>query len=147
MEVAKVHPYILVVDDDRSARTMLSVVLERAGHDVMCASNGAQALDRMRRGPLPEIVLLDLMMPRVNGWQVLEAMAEDPRLADIPVVVLTSFTDRDDLPANRPVLHKPVDDEALVETVDDMLAEKRAVDGPPVGVDMTPASYRRGWTH
>ena len=55
------------------------------------------------------------MMPGVTGWQVLEEMSHSPRLAPIPVVVLTAFGTRDDLPAGRPVLHKPVDVETLID--------------------------------
>jgi CheY-like chemotaxis protein len=78
------------VDDDQDIREAMSEVLSEQGHQVVTASNGAEALDLLGRPPLPCLVLLDLMMPVMNGRKFLEERQRDPTLAAIPVVVLTA---------------------------------------------------------
>jgi two-component system, chemotaxis family, chemotaxis protein CheY len=106
---------VLVVDDDAAIRMVTADVLRADGQEVRCASDGTQALAAMRCGPLPELVLLDLMMPGTTGWEVLQSMYEDPQLATVPVIVLTSLDSRDGLPVGPPTLHKPVDPEVLLD--------------------------------
>jgi CheY-like chemotaxis protein len=120
-----VNPFVLVVDDDETVRTVMAEVLRADGRDVVCARDGAEALAIMRGEPTPDLVLLDLMMPGVTGWQVLESMGESPRLARVPVVVLTAFDARDDLPAGRPALHKPMDGALLLDLVHTLLDQDR----------------------
>jgi CheY-like chemotaxis protein len=83
---------ILVVDDQPSIRGILETVLTEAGADVWCASDGATALALLETAN-PELILLDLAMPGMNGWQVLEALSSTPRTAGIPVVLQTSAED------------------------------------------------------
>jgi CheY-like chemotaxis protein len=112
----------MVIDDDESVRTILSTILGAAGHQVVALGDGAEALDRMREGPLPALVLLDLMMPKMGGWQVLEAMRESPSLSRVPVVVLTAFGDPSELPSpHMTILHKPVEAPVLRELVAEVL--------------------------
>jgi CheY-like chemotaxis protein len=118
------YAHLLVVDDDESIRTTLAVILHRGGHEVACAADGKEALGKMREDP-PDLVLLDLMMPGMGGWDVLAAMRENPRLADIPVVVLTSLHDDANAPPGQPVLRKPVDDEIVRAVVDTLLMQKQ----------------------
>jgi CheY-like chemotaxis protein len=121
---------VLVVDDDEAIRTVTAAVLRADGQEVRCASDGAQALAVMRCGPLPALVLLDLMMPGTSGWQVLQGMYDDPHLATVPVVVLTSLSSLDGLPVGPPTLHKPVDSEVLLDVVHSLLERHDAfVDG------------------
>lgn len=83
---------LLIVDDDPDLRDGLAEVMEAEGYDVETAEDGQGALARLGDAtarPL-DCVLLDLMMPVVNGWQVLDAMREAPRLRDVPVVVVTA---------------------------------------------------------
>ncbi len=119
------HSHLLVVDDDESVRSMLAVILRRHGHDVASAAGGDEALRRMREAP-PDLVLLDLMMPGMGGWEVIAAMRESPRLAEIPVLILTSLHDDAIRPVGHQVLHKPVDGEVLPAVVDALLAHSRA---------------------
>ncbi|MBL4686684.1 MAG: response regulator, partial [Nannocystaceae bacterium] len=79
---------ILVVDDDAPSRDRMRRALQRSGHTVTESSNGREALEAMRDN-LPHLVLLDLMMPEVDGFSVLKQMRADPRLRDVPVVVVT----------------------------------------------------------
>jgi sigma-B regulation protein RsbU (phosphoserine phosphatase) len=80
---------LLVVDDDEGNRTMLARRLGRLGHEVTTASDGNEALTRLRQQPF-DLLLLDIQMPGLNGYHVLEAMKQEPALAQVPVVVLSA---------------------------------------------------------
>lgn len=82
---------ILVVDDDRDIRETLAEILLHEGYHVELAENGARALELIRRGPSPALVLLDLMMPVMSGWEFLELAEQDEHLAQIPVVVVSAM--------------------------------------------------------
>lgn len=83
------HPCILVVDDDPTIRRLIVSTLGRAGYSLTEAGNGREALDAMRRGT-EDLVLLDLMMPELTGWDVLRIRGETPALQQIPVIVITA---------------------------------------------------------
>jgi CheY-like chemotaxis protein len=112
------RPAILVVDDDADIREAITLALEMQGFRVLTASNGQDCLRQLRGDSGPSLVLLDLMMPRMNGWEVCAEMAADPRLRDMPVVVLTGglWAARDDLPVAA-FLRKPIDLDTLVRVV------------------------------
>jgi CheY-like chemotaxis protein len=80
---------ILVVDDEASVRQLYQDALVEAGHRVEAASDGAEALSRLRSGRVPCVVLSDVRMPRMDGWELSRAVADDPQLGSVPVVVLT----------------------------------------------------------
>jgi CheY-like chemotaxis protein len=80
---------VLIVDDDDNIRTMLIRVMRRRGYSVREARNGAEAIHCMRAGDT-DIVLLDLMMPVVTGWDVLRLRTDDAALRRIPVIVVTA---------------------------------------------------------
>ena len=86
--MAKQHS-VLVVDDDISVRSLYVDALSESGHVVSAAIDGADALERLQRGSLPCVVLADLRMPRMDGWELSRAVADDPQLASVPVVVVT----------------------------------------------------------
>ena len=79
----------MVIDDDPDLRDSLQLVLELRGYAVQAARDGADALSQLRADPLPRVVLLDLMMPGMNGVEFRELQMNDTRLRDIPVVLLT----------------------------------------------------------
>jgi CheY-like chemotaxis protein len=109
---------ILIVDDDADIRDTLEEILVNAGHRVVTASDGVEALHVIRQQPRPGLVLLDLMMPVMDGYQFLEIQRADAELARIPVAVLTagSTVDRDRTdPA--PLLRKPIGLSALMAIV------------------------------
>jgi twitching motility two-component system response regulator PilH len=87
-EMTKSHS-ILVVDDEPNVRDLFVDVLEEAGHRVEVAHDGAQALDRLRDGSAPCVVLADVRMPRMDGFELSRAAARDPQLAAIPIVTMT----------------------------------------------------------
>jgi CheY-like chemotaxis protein len=80
---------ILLVDDDIPSVEALKELLEGAGYGVVCAENGSEALARLREDEYG-VILLDIMMPVMNGYEFREAQMKDPRLASIPVVVITA---------------------------------------------------------
>ena len=82
--------YILVVDDDQDFREALSEVLTEAGYPVQRAENGEVALQRVAE-EAPGIVLLDLKMPVLDGWGVVERLRKDPATAAIPVLILSAY--------------------------------------------------------
>ena len=86
--MAKRHS-VLVVDDDVSVRSLYLEALQEAGHQVAVAIDGVDALDRLHGGSVPCVVLTDVRMPRMDGWELSRAVARDPELATIPVVLVT----------------------------------------------------------
>jgi CheY-like chemotaxis protein len=82
----------LVVDDDAVNRLLLSRALEREGHHVRAVANGLEALEALRAGPL-DCVLLDVLMPEMDGYQVLEHIRSDPRLRRTPVIMISALED------------------------------------------------------
>ena len=80
---------VLVVDDEPTMRSLFEEALAESGHSVAVAQDGADALDQLRDGSLPCVVLTDVRMPRMDGFELSRAVAEDPQLASIPIVVLT----------------------------------------------------------
>jgi CheY-like chemotaxis protein len=80
---------VLVVDDDRGVRELLTRSLSFEGFDVMEAANGRDALTQLRTGRRPGVIVLDLRMPVMDGWAFRVAQRADPRIARIPVVILS----------------------------------------------------------
>jgi CheY-like chemotaxis protein len=88
---------ILVADDNMASRELIREVLELSGYEVMEAADGEAALERARAG-VPDLVLVDIQMPRLDGYGVLREMRADARLSNVRVVALTAFAmqgDRD----------------------------------------------------
>jgi CheY-like chemotaxis protein len=103
---------VLLVEDNDDLRTTMAFVLGRSGYDVDTAENGRKALDQLKAGPRPGAILLDLMMPVMDGWQFRRAQKDDPALADIPVIVLSAASRLSEEAASLDAadyLHKPVD--------------------------------------
>lgn len=113
---------ILVVDDDPSVRDLVSLQLELEGHEVATAVDGVAALELIESAPVPDLLVLDVMMPRLNGWDVLERLRADERHRRLPVVLVTAK----DLPNDRQrgrelgataLLAKPHDAQCLIDIV------------------------------
>ncbi|MBS1962375.1 MAG: response regulator [Bdellovibrionales bacterium] len=81
---------ILLVDDDYDIRTVLCEVLESEGFAVAVAVNGREALNYLEANPVPQLILLDLMMPVMNGFEFREAQTTNPKWADIPVIIMSA---------------------------------------------------------
>jgi two-component system, OmpR family, response regulator CpxR len=106
---------LLIVEDEVTTRNILTELLGKDGREIVTASDGQKALEHLTKVPPPCLILLDLMMPRMNGWEFLRRKAADPLVADIPTIVLSG--------SGRPagVMHqlaKPVDVERLMALID-----------------------------
>lgn len=112
---------VLIVDDDPSIRFMLTDLLEDAGYTVVSAANGQEAISYLGNSNVrPCIILLDLMMPVMNGWQFRSVQQQDPSLASIPVVVLSAVDNAQKEATALGVdalVPKPVNLDMLLETV------------------------------
>ena len=107
----------LVVEDDYDTVNAVVAVLERLGLDVVTAGNGEEAIRQLDGGLRPQLMLIDLMLPKVSGWDLLQFLREQPELSQIPTVVITGFP-RENLRVTADVvLHKPVDYDRLINTV------------------------------
>jgi CheY-like chemotaxis protein len=118
---------LLVIDDDRAVREALREVLQEEGYLVITATNGKEALDVLDTVARPDMAIVDLMMPVMDGWGFVAELRQRPQFSSIPVVVITAGGDR--VLANAPVaagyLKKPV-------KVDDLLAViRRRLTTPP----------------
>jgi CheY-like chemotaxis protein len=108
---------ILVVDDDDNVRNMLCTVLVAEGFHAIGAFDGLDALQRLRRDGPPALMLVDLMMPRMNGEGLILAMHQDPLLARIPVVIVSGqqqARDPESLPRVDACLNKPIELDELL---------------------------------
>lgn len=104
---------ILVVDDDEAIRESLSDCLRDEGFEVVCARNGAEALASLEAMESPIVILLDLMMPVMSGWEFLEVVQASDRLSAIPIIVVSAMC----APGARACIEKPVDLDRLLEAV------------------------------
>jgi PAS domain S-box-containing protein len=112
-------PTVLVVDDDPNARELLGRHLQRSGYAVRMATNGEEAM-QLTRALQPDVVMLDVLMPRMDGWAVLSAMKEDAALAEIPVIMVT-IVDNQSIGFSlgaADYLIKPIDRDRLVHAVE-----------------------------
>ena len=90
------RPLILVADDDPDILALVSFRLERAGYDVVCAANGEEAVEvaRLRH---PDLAILDVMMPRLDGYEATRRLREQEGTRGIPVILLTALVQEDDI--------------------------------------------------
>jgi CheY-like chemotaxis protein len=113
--------HVLVVDDDLTTRLILTSVLTKAGYTVDTAASGMEALAWLYATPAqPCVIMLDILMPGMTGWELLARLRADAALAAIPVVVITGAVEREIgalLPKVVAVIAKPIDVGALLEVV------------------------------
>ncbi|WP_309897200.1 response regulator [Archangium sp.] len=107
---------ILLVEDETDVREAIEEVLVEHGCQVMCVTDGAQALEWLARGQRPSLVLLDFVMPEMSGWTFLERMRADPALGDVPVVAISALAVAH--PRVSAALRKPFDLPSLLRMVD-----------------------------
>jgi CheY-like chemotaxis protein len=106
---------VLIVDDETTSRDTLSELLEKDGREIVTAGDGQEALERLSEVPRPCVILLDLSMPRMDGWEFLRRQSEDPSIANVPTIVLSGSG----LPAGaKHQLAKPVNIDRLLALVD-----------------------------
>jgi two-component system alkaline phosphatase synthesis response regulator PhoP len=120
---------VLVVDDEPDVLLLCRLNLQQQGHEVLEAPNGGAALDVVR-SQLPDLIVLDLMLPGIDGYEVLETLAKDDSTAKIPVLVLTAKSLRADRERSRQLgaaafLTKPFLPAELCDMVDELLKDSR----------------------
>jgi CheY-like chemotaxis protein len=111
---------ILLVEDDDSLGAILTAVLQDQGYTVVRASNGQEALNHLHTERPPHLILLNLVMPVMNGWQFREQLRKVPELADIPVIVLSGVRKLDKQAASIGVTDsftKPYNLKAVIDTI------------------------------
>jgi two-component system response regulator MprA len=116
---------ILVVDDDADLRESVAECLEAEGHTVLTAENGQRALELSSSGILPDLILLDLMMPDMDGWAFRARQLEDPKLRAIPVLVFTAHAAPHEITEELGavgLLKKPLRLETLIAAVGEVAA-------------------------
>jgi CheY-like chemotaxis protein len=99
---------ILIIDDDEGIRTALAEILELSGYQVEVAADGQEGLEKLKVGLEPKAIILDLMMPRMDGWTFLSWIRGDPKFQDVPVVVTSAVADQGPTSADV-CLQKPFD--------------------------------------
>jgi DNA-binding response OmpR family regulator len=119
---------VMAVDDDHVIRGLLEVNLDMEGYEVITASDGQDALDKALADP-PDLILLDVMMPNLNGWQVAEALQADARTKHIPIVFLSARAMEADVDKGTGLgaasyVTKPFDPIDLMELVAQLLQER-----------------------
>jgi CheY-like chemotaxis protein len=112
---------ILIVEDDAAIRDALADGLHAEGFVVTVARDGAEALELIEQAA-PSLILLDLMMPRMTGWQLMEEMRKSPALHDIPVVIVTAARYAGSVPSGSPTFIKPLRLERLIQSIRGFLA-------------------------
>jgi CheY-like chemotaxis protein len=110
---------VLIVDDDEAITRMFRFLIESStGCRVVTASNGLEALEELRKDIKPCMILLDLMMPIMNGWQLDCELARDPQLSLIPTIIITAFPEKSlELKRHLRVVQKPVNIETILDLV------------------------------
>jgi CheY-like chemotaxis protein len=118
---------VLEVEDDPDIRAMVSMLLQSDGYEVVLAVHGQDALGKMEGGFRPDVILLDLMMPVLDGFEVLRVMHRTPRWSSIPVVILSANQGREivDLGAAA-IIGKPFDPNVLLNTLRRLLSRAPA---------------------
>ena len=110
---------ILIVDDDEAIREALQMALENEGYETALATHGEEALAWLGTHPVPGLVLLDLMMPVMDGWQVIDQLRQTGRLFEVPIVVITAFGRELGSATGLPLLRKPIELSTLMSVVDE----------------------------
>ncbi len=116
---------VLVIDDDEAVRGALAELLEWEGFQVETASNGREGMELLHHDPPPAVIVLDLLMPEMDGWEFCEEQSRDPQVSDIPVLVVSATGE----PARPPrcvhegeFFRKPADLPRLISTIESYCA-------------------------
>jgi len=118
---------VLLVEDDGDTREQLTDILRLWGYVVETATDGEEALERVRQHPLPHVLLVDLLMPRMSGWELIAEINKSERLSSIPLVVLSGCVEETSfLPPADAHLPKPLDLARLHQLLDQLALLRRA---------------------
>jgi len=126
---------ILVIEDDERARGLLRTRLESFGFEVMCADSGDQGL-KLARQEKPSLIIVDIMLPNMNGYQICRLLKFDKRFENIPIIILTGLQQSKNFQTAEEVhadsfLTKPYRAQELLETIEKLLGKEKAEEKPP----------------
>ena len=113
-------PIILIVDDEPAIRDAFATLLRLGDYEVLTAANGVEALAVLAQEPQIALIILDLMMPLMNGWEFRAQQIADPAIAEIPVIIVTGASERPMDPlllSTAGLLRKPIDADAVLGIV------------------------------
>jgi len=116
----EINNKVLIIEDDPDNREILTQILETLGYTVVGAENGKKALDLLQGEPLPSLILLDLDMPVMNGWEFKARLRQNPEWSQIPLYVLSAVADlwpKSQEDATVGYFVKPVNMDALLEAL------------------------------
>lgn len=130
---------ILVIDDDPDIWAYLEAILEPDGYKVLTAENGEVGL-RMAREHNPDVILLDVMMPVMDGYEFLDKQSKDPAIAEIPIIVLSGGTHLERIPSEIPKLPKPPELSALFALIESRVNRPHQQPHSPIlSLDLRPS--------
>jgi CheY-like chemotaxis protein len=116
------HKRILIVEDDIAICKMLKTLLEIEGHSVRTAANGKEGIAALKAQDLPDVILLDMMMPHVSGWGFLDVLRGDPATASIPVIVVSAYDEIARSVNPDAFIPKPVELKSLLRAIEETAA-------------------------
>lgn len=99
---------ILIIEDDLNIRDVMRMALEFEGYEVSVAKDGQEGLNALKESPHPDLILLDLMMPVLNGWEFVEIKKNDPTIQAIPVVVVSAYSEKAKCVECKAFIEKPL---------------------------------------
>ena len=112
------HCPVLIVEDDDDLREMMAQLLSLEGYQAAAVANGQEALEYLRQGTAPDLILLDMMMPVMDGWEFRRRQKSDPSMAEVPVIVLSALDQSRAADVNaQAFLKKPLDFDRLLQLV------------------------------
>jgi len=137
---------ILIIDDDQSLLQMMSLILERMGHNPILASKAMEGI-KMAQDLLPDMAIIDLMMPDVSGFEVSRILRENPQTKDIPLLILTAVTQEESRELARQsgaddFLTKPVTKESLADHIEDLMKTGARTIPAPRTEDNSPSAAK-----
>jgi len=134
--------HILIAEDEPAIRNLLATILRRHRFTVTTASDGADALRQIAEGCTPDVMLLDLMMPNLSGWAVIDELARQQHPLASRVIVLTAATEREisELPPATRFVRKPFEIDRLLKAVRELTVPIADVVAPLAGVTIAPAA-------
>lgn len=112
-----VKKQILIIEDDENIREVLQLSLEFEGYEVLTAANGSEGLKKLGLGVNPNLILLDLMMPIMNGWEFIEKIELDETNKSIPIIVISAFMEKGTHVKCAAFVSKPVDLTTLLNSI------------------------------
>ena len=115
--VPRLPKLVMVVEDDHLVRDIISEALATEGFEVLSASDGVYALDQLTRFRRPSLALVDLWLPRMDGWNFIKALRADPLLTQIPIIAISGDATVDHVDGVVALVRKPVDLLDLVDKV------------------------------